>query len=441
MNEALRPMLELAVVVPAAVLCFLPMGGHLKGRGKMLALLGIPALLLWAAVGGAVCYAMGWGGNVWLLPSLVLFALVYQRLVDLPAWKPVSVFFGVCGVFACLTNLATAADIRFAPDNASPWFSLAGEVTFNLLGWLATGVLAYPATHASRRLLSETEMPGTWYVFWILPVMFIGLNVAMQPLDYHNMVAGRLPQMYPIVTLALLVLLLFCYLMFYLMARGLASNLRLQQENQLLQMQTAQYEALRNAIAETRQARHDLRHHFDALSALAVREDWDGLLAYLASARERVPADELNLCDNPAVDGVAGYYAALLRREGVPFSCVLDLPRTLPVAELDVCVVLSNLLENAMEASLRMGAAGRAVSVRAEVHGTRLVLLRVENRYQGVVQERDGVFLSSKRSSPGVGLQSVQRIAQKNGGYCEFTHADGTFRANVMLRGAEVTGT
>lgn len=118
------------------------------------------------------------------------------------------------------------------------------------------------------------------------------------------------------------------------MARELDVNTRLKQENQFLHMQTAQYEALRTAIDETRRARHDL-------------------------------------------------------------------PAQLPVSEMELCVVLQNLLENA---------------------------------YSGQLVERDGVLQSSKRPGPG-GLQSVARIAGKNGGYYRFLYGSGVFTANVMLRG------
>ena len=48
------------------------------------------------------------------------------------------------------------------------------------------------------------------------------------------------------------------------------------------------------------------------------------------------------------------YTSALAKREGVPFCAKLDLPQVLPVDEIDLCLVLSNLLENAFEASLRL---------------------------------------------------------------------------------------
>ena len=73
-DTVLRPMLELSVIIPGAVLCYLPMKGHLNGKGRRIALWGIPALLLWAVAGGAACYRFRWDTNLWLVPSLALSA-------------------------------------------------------------------------------------------------------------------------------------------------------------------------------------------------------------------------------------------------------------------------------------------------------------------------------------------------------------------------------
>ena len=162
---------------------------------------------------------------------------------------------------------------------------------------------------------------------------------------------------------------------------------------------------------------------------------WQELRTYVDAAVESLPDTELNLCENPAADGVAGHYAALLRREGVPAEYILDLPRLLPADEMDVCVVLSNLLENALEASLRLPPSLRWVRVRGEIHGNAVVLLEVENAYTGEILEDKGGFHSSKRPGHGIGLQSVGRIAAKNGGYCKFQYDGTVFRAQVMLRG------
>ena len=68
-----------------------------------------------------------------------------------------------------------------------------------------------------------------------------------------------------------------------------------------------------------------------------------------------------------------GYYCALAKREGIPFSAQIDLPQTLPVDEIDMGLVLSNLLENALEASFRTAPARRQIKVKAYVHAEKLL--------------------------------------------------------------------
>ena len=175
---------------------------------------------------------------------------------------------------------------------------------------------------------------------------------------------------------------------FLLMANSLNRNARLQQENQFLSMQQQRYESLKAAIEEVRQARHDMRHQLNQISALAEAGDLDGLKAYLAKTVSRIPDLDMSFCENRAADSVVGYYCALAKREGVPFCAKLDLPQVLPVDEIDLCLVLSNLLENAFEASLRTAPARRKIEVTAYVHAERLLLVEVENAFDGAVQRK-----------------------------------------------------
>ena len=433
----LQPVLELAVFFPAAFLCFLATADHLRVKVRTLALIAVPVLTLVCLLGGWLCWHMRWAVTAVLLPLLAVLAVAFCYLVALPVWKSVSIFLGVCGVWSCLSGLAVTANAALSPGSKdTPWLCLAAGLIQLALCWAEVALAWYPATHAVRRLLREGGIVRTWYVFWILPVAFLSFSLLTLPRQGEDLQSGRLLSIYFVLSLLTLGLLHLFYLLFYLVAQELNANAALRRENQFLQMQTAQYETLRSAVGETRRARHDLRHHFATLSALADRGAWEELRRYLAEAAANVPADELNLCENPAVDGVAGHYAALARQAGVSFSCRLDLPRTLPVPEMDVCVVLSNLLENALEAGQR--AEGRRfIRLRGTLHGDKLVLLTVENAYSGQLLERDGVLQSTKRRGEGVGLQSVAHIAEKGGGYCRFLHGGGVFTANVMLRGGD----
>lgn len=429
----IQPILEFTILFPASFLCFLATAEHLQIKVRTLTLAAVPVLTLVCVLGGAICWHMQWPTNYLLLPMLVPAAAAFCRLVDLPAWKSVSVFLAVCAALSCL-SLSVILDAVLSPANTTPWLSPVGGLIDFAQGWALVALVWYPATHAARSLLRTEDVVRSYYVFWILPAAFILINLHLLSLRDSLLLNEQLMGLYALLCLVLTGLLLLFYLLFYLVARELGQNAQLRQENQFLHMQTAQYEVLRAAIDETRQARHDMRHQFSTMSALADKESWEELRRYLAEASASVPNAELGLCENQAVDGVAGRYAALSRQNGVPFQCRLDLPAVLPVREMDLCVVLQNLLENALEAS-RNVRGQRYIHLRASLHGDRLVLLTVENLYSGELVQRNNVLQSTKPGGAGIGLQSVAHIAEKNGGYCRFVYGDGVFTANVMLRG------
>ena len=299
---------------------------------------------------------------------------------------------------------------------AAPWFCLRAVICYHALCWLFAAIAYYPATHSVRRMVEDENFAQTWYVFWVLPLVFIALNLFMIPKYADTLYTGRVLQGYFVVSIALLFLMLFFNAIFLLMAISINRNVRLQQENQLLSMQQQRYESLKTAVEEARQARHDLRHQLCQLAALAEEGNLEKIKAYLSGAVSRIPSLELHFCENRAADGVVGYYCALAKRENIPYSVQIDLPECLPVDEINLCLVLSNLLENALEASLHTAPARRRIKLTAYLHGNSLVLIQVENTYDGVIREKDGVFLSSKRKGWSVGIQSSHHIAEKSRG-------------------------
>ena len=279
--DMLHPMLELSVSLPAIILCFLPMKNHLNGKGKLLLLWGIPTLILWCVGMGWLCRRFHYSTKLCMLLTQALLLLFYCKAVPLSRWKTVNVFLAVCGVFSGMYNLAILIDALLFRRSGAVALSLNSSILYVLLCWLLLGILCYPATHAARWLLDEVETPETWYIFWILPLVFWCLNTTLRPRKYSTLYTNRVMHFYPILILALLGLMLLYYALFYWMARGLAKNIRLSQENKLLQMQTAQYRTLQKSIADTRRARHDLHQHFKALQGCVESGDISKVAAYV----------------------------------------------------------------------------------------------------------------------------------------------------------------
>ena len=432
-DTILCPMLELSVLIPGAVSCYLPMKGHLDGKGRQIALWGIPALFLWAGVGGAVCYRFRWDTNLWMVPSLVFFALFYCRSVTLSYWKSVSVFLAVCGTFSNLRNLAFLADALLSPKSGPVVFSPGGAAAYALFCWTLLGLMWYPATHAARWLLDEIEMPGTWYVFWILPVVFWSLSIVMQPQEYSTLYTNRVMVFYPVLVLALLTLLLFCYALFYWMARGLAKNMRLAEENRLLQMQAIQYRILQKSIEDTRRARHDLRQHFKALQGCVESGDMAKVAEYVKAYGESLPPDTVRqFCKNYAVDAVLHHYGEQAVRQQTDMEVSVQMEEETIIPQPEFCALLGNLLENAIDACAG-SKAPRIIRLHIRQQGKQALYLTLDNTSDQPPESNGGRFLSSSHDGFGIGTESVRVIAKRYNGDTRFEWKDGMFYVSVML--------
>ena len=365
--------------------------------------------------------------------------LAYIKTLRVSLWKSVSVVLSICATFSCINSLSRAINAMLSANQHFSqnelWFSLIGSIIYNAICWVFVAIAYYSGTHAARTIVEDENFAQTWYVFWILPLVFIALNLFMIPAYPDTLYTGRVLQGYIVISLVLIVLLVLFYAMFLLAANSLNRNAKLQQENHFLSMQQERYDNPRMAIEEARQAKHDMRHHFRQLTVMAEAGELEKIKDYLIGATNRIPDLDMHFCENRAADRVIGYYYVMAKRQNIPFHARIDLPPQVPVDEIDMCLVLSNLLENALEASIRTAAQKRRIKVEAYIHANRLLLIQVENGFDGEVQIKDDVFLSSKHKGNGVGIQSVRRISEKSGGANSFTYENGIFTAKVMLHG------
>ncbi len=434
MTTFLCSLLKLSALFPGILLAFLPMKSYLRlSRGRLIALT-VPLTALVCVSGAALCAFSGMYFAAVLALSVIIEGVFYVCSLKITPWKSANVYLSICGTYSCVFSLAAPIVGAFAPEGTEKYELGKAVLTLSLCAVL-TVCSWRPATRAARQLLNDATIAQTWYAFWILPILFVVLNILLIPKHPEILNFGRLREMLIVLDLSLLGLLVLFIFLFYLVASSINKNNRLQRENQLLSYQKARYDNLKITIDEIREARHNMRHHFNILQELAARGDWQSLKKYLCDARDELPETELGLCDNAAVDSVAGHYAAVYRKRDIPCKFELELPAELPASSTDICVVLSNLLENALEASLKIPPEKRRISVSMRLHSDKMVLISVENAFDGEILEKNGVIQSTKHSGDGIGLQSVSHLAERSGGYCRFIHENGVFRANVIIRG------
>ena len=198
---------------------------------------------------------------------------------------------------------------------------------------------------------------------------------------------------------------------------------RMNSMERLAETQRVNYDLLRERVKETKTAQHDLRHHFVMIEGFLQDREYDKLESYVreyqASIRHIQPA---GYSKNPVVDVLARHYALLAERDGISLTMKLEIGKEVGARDADLCAVLSNLLENGLEACMRQNSGARYIDLSIGQKPSMLSII-MENSTDGKVAERGGVFLSSKAEGrKGYGLDSIRSIAGRYGGDTEFLY-------------------
>ena len=205
----------------------------------------------------------------------------------------------------------------------------------------------------------------------------------------------------------------------------------------LLRVQTEQFEMLKTRILESRRARHDFRHHRMVLQDMADRNDLHGIQSYLAEYNaEHQDTPSKTYSNNPTVNAVVAYYAGHAEAAGIRFTARVQLPEHLLIPDPIFCVLLGNLLENAVDAcktELSRGADDQAIRVIVKQNGDACLSIAVDNTCSRKPIWDAGELVSTKHEGHGVGTVSIRYIAQRYDGDARFEWRDGIFYASVML--------
>ena len=194
----------------------------------------------------------------------------------------------------------------------------------------------------------------------------------------------------------------------------------------------------RQAIAEMHALRHDIKNEFSVMRIMLQEKRYDDLNNYFASMTDsffRRNGSAFIDCGNQLINSVINMEMLKANSYGIQLVTRIKVPPELPFEDSDLCRMIVNLLDNAMEAIVR--AKNKAYLVDCKIMKQRDFL------YIGVQNEvRDGLdkkkllkFETEKENSSkhGFGHRIVRRLAQKYNGYASFTIENSQFLAEIML--------
>lgn len=228
------------------------------------------------------------------------------------------------------------------------------------------------------------------------------------------------------------------YLLFLIhISREQHARLRLEELKSNLDLQVHQavheIEALRISQQKTRAYRHDLRHHLQYITACIENEQYEQALQYIHSISEEIEASRVTVyCENEAANLILSSFADRAKAQSIPLAVHAVLPNQLPLAESDLCVLLSNALENAIHAcSERADGIPGHIEVQTYEKAGKF-FLQVVNDCTQPVQFSHGVPVSD-RAGHGIGVHSICSIVERYGGVYSFSVRNQQFILRISL--------
>lgn len=194
-----------------------------------------------------------------------------------------------------------------------------------------------------------------------------------------------------------------------------------------------QYDEIRSVYMDMRGWRHDYHNHMQVMKAQLALGNTEGMEAYLDQLeRELDRVDTFVRSGNLMVDAILNSKLTLARRQKIAVNCKAKVPERLAVEDVDLCVILGNLLDNALEACALVEEAGRFLRIYMTVNKSQLYF-SVQNAAREEPDFEARNYITRKRGNHGLGMKRVQAAVDKYGGYLHLANEPGIFAAEVTM--------
>lgn len=198
------------------------------------------------------------------------------------------------------------------------------------------------------------------------------------------------------------------------------------------------YAEVENMYRQMRGWRHDYRSHIQLLKAHAAQGDWEAVAAYLDELETDLAAvDTVVKTGNAMADAILNSKISLARSKQIEVRADASIPVELALSELDLCIILGNLFDNAIEASLALPREKRLIRVYLDMKGTQLYISFTNFTAEGKRSKSGGRFRSTKGEGHGFGLVRIDTIVERLGGWLSRNSEDGAFTTEILLPASE----
>ncbi len=194
------------------------------------------------------------------------------------------------------------------------------------------------------------------------------------------------------------------------------------------------YAEVENMYRQIRGWRHDYRNHIQIMKGYAASGDLDSIRSYLDELDTDLrTVDTVIKTGNKMTDAILNSKISLARSKHIRVEADANIPVALTTSELDLCVIIGNLFDNAIEASLILPEEQRSIRIYMDMKNTQLYISFTNLTAVKKQQKLGRIFRTTKGEGHGLGLLRIDDIVDRYGGYLSRNSEDGAFTTEILL--------
>ena len=357
-----------------------------------------------------------------LVAGLFLLGIAHQR----PEWSLIPLLAALTGltfyrlIQKCGYYFLPEPVVAFFTQQAFAWLAPLALIVYLLMNrrrefWRSLGIAAL---WSSGALMAAYLISLTYggYLSRYLPAMFTELfryGIYDTPLHYFTL------------WLAVVCALLSAYRFLQSLAQQQTQARTLELNNRIVM---DGYRAIERKLRENSALQHEFRHQISALDSLYQQKNFDQLEALLGQWKTQTEAlTPAHFTDNFTVNAILQDAASRAAQAQTAFRAQVSLPKDLGIPENDLCRLLMNLLDNALEASEKVSdPKDRFIHFKAEIKQG-FFTVKCENRYDGDLKEdAHGNLLTKKPDAQthGMGMSQMSDVARKYHSVLDISRTD-----------------
>lgn len=379
-----------------------------------------------------------------LLDGVFLFNYGY---IDFMKWYPLLVHlpvflgfvflskFNAAQVFFILTTLV-AVSTSFSMIGLTVAFFLNYTTDFvNIVCYflyIPTWILAYRYVRPQFLYMFRTTEKG-WLSFSIIPISYAILLYSAGQYNIDDVISRFSVSS----GVLLFILAFFAYFLILKFFKQSKEQHILQEQQNTLHSEVAaaklHFKALEESQEKTLVCHHDMRHHLNLINSFLAEENIKAAQEYIKEVGTTVDNTTVEkYCENYVVNLILYSYITDAKKEEINVGTQINLSEDNTVSDMDLCVIFSNIIENATNASKMIASPqDRFIKIVCRSKNDKL-FIQITNSYEGIVEFKDNLPITIMENH-GLGTKSIVAVSQKYGGVYSFTAEDGIFTTSIIL--------